>query len=131
MIVLFEKKIQNLVSCNLKIFWLCKFIRYTCFFPSTVVHNLTNTFRSTVFNFNKVFFEVNIHDFLFHPNYFSWNCSNSPYVEKDHVNNVAVNLPLIENNILGQLFFKGPKYMETTSVNFHDDIYVNFLSDIL
>ena len=42
----------------------------------------------------------------------------------------VVNLPLTENNILCQLFFKGPKYMKSTSINFHDDIYINFLSDI-
>ena len=67
MIVLFGKKIQNLVNCNLKIFDYANWFDIHGFFlqPSTVVHNQTNTFRSTIFKFNKVSFEVTMMTFFF------------------------------------------------------------------
>ena len=49
---------------------------YINFSLRTVLYNLPKTIQLTVFNSNKVSYEVNIIDFLFDPNYFSCNGRN-------------------------------------------------------
>lgn len=72
-------------------------------------------------------FEVNIHDFLFHPNYFPCNCSNLPYVDinRDHI--LTRDLQPIKNNKLHKLFCKGPKYKKRTFIKFHDAKKINLV----
>ena len=52
--------------------------------------------------------------------YFSCNCSNSPYIEKSHGHVVTGDLQIIENCKLHDFFCTEPKYMEPTSKSFYN-----------
>ena len=44
-------------------------------------------------------------------------CNNSPFADRHHTHILAGDLRTIENNFLGNLFIKGPKYKLVRPIN--------------
>ena len=51
-------------------------------------------------------------------NNLSCNCTTSPFLDPNHGHIVIGDIRIVQNNKLGKLLCKGPKYRELVSINF-------------
>ena len=91
----------------------------TNFTTPTVVYDLTKPIRSDIFNFKSFVDSLNVDEILHNPNSLPCQCTNSPFIDKDHGHILTGNLSIVKNNKLRKILSKGPKFRETRGLNFY------------
>ena len=80
-------------------------------FPIPIVtYKLIPLLSTKFFSFNKFVNNLDLDLFLTNPNSLSWQCNNSPFVDRHNKHIVTGDLRIIRNNVLRKIFNKGPKY---------------------
>ena len=80
-----------------------------------VVYSFTSPIRNKIFNYSQEVKNFDMDDFLANINSSNCECSNSPFLDKDHGHIVTGNLDIIKDSKLRFLFEQGPNFREQPS----------------
>ena len=90
-------------------------------FPMPMVaYQLNPPISIKFFNLNKLVSNLDLDLFLTNPDSQPGKCSNSTFAYRHHKHIVTGDLRIIRNNILKNLFIKGPKYREVRPINLEE-----------
>ena len=84
----------------------------------TVVYKLSNGIRHKIFNYKEFLSDLDIDSFLVDNSVLPCSCENSCYKDHHHGHVITGDLRIVKDNKLRKLLSKGPKYRETTTLNF-------------
>ena len=83
--------------------------------PPIVSYEYTSTVASKIFNFAPGLSNLNVSEYLSHPQ--TCQCKESKFCYESHGHVITGDLRVIENAKLRELVAKGPKYREPNRVN--------------
>ena len=83
----------------------------------STVYTLTKTMRYKIFN-HREFIKALVTKNILNNMNLSCNCTTSPFLDPNHGHIVTGDIHIVQNNKLGKLLCKGPKYREPGSINF-------------
>ena len=98
-----------------------EFINKACILRDPdIIKSLPSSISIKFFNFNKLVSNLDLDLFLINPYSQPSKCSNSTFAYRHHKHIVTGDLRIIRNNILKNLFIKGPKYREVRAINLEE-----------